>query len=376
LKILFVYEDERAKYLIEELKDNFPLIDILKIKIDLKKPYVWKNFTICFLEIISIMIRTGKISKLTARRLYYNAIRRPAFIQKLSSLVEKYVNSHIVKPDLILQWQGIFAPYTVAPKIPYALIIDNYTDPPNSPIQKDKLRGWSTFYDRSFFDFQKELYENAERIFTLSKWCKEGLSKEYGIDPLKVTAIGWGPAKDIVEPESFEKQERTILAIGNDYESKGIDILLETAKYLSDFRITIVGEDRAFKAASSIPKNVQIKKHLSNDDLVSQYLKSEFFFIFSKFDPSPHVLWEAQASGCVVIGFDAYGISEAITNKKTGLLLKTRKASSIAEEIRKLKLDDVLMKQIQKAAVQNYEKNGKWTKACMKLAENLTLNSE
>jgi glycosyltransferase involved in cell wall biosynthesis len=376
LKILFVYEDERAKYLIEELKDNFPLIDILKIKIDLKKPYVWKNFTICFLEIISIMIRTGKISKLNARRLYYNAIRRPAFIQKLSSLVEKYVNSHTAKPDLILQWQGIFAPYTVVPKIPYALIIDNYTDPPNSPIQKDKLRGWSTFYDRSFFDFQKELYENAERIFTLSKWCKEGLSKEYGIDPLKVTAIGWGPAKDIVEPESFEKQERTILAIGNDYESKGIDILLETAKYLSDFRITIVGEDRAFKAAFSIPKNVQIEKHLSNDDLVSQYLKSEFFFIFSKFDPSPHVLWEAQASGCVVIGFDAYGISEAITNKKTGLLLKTRKASSIAEEIRKLKLNDVLMKQIQKATVQNYEKNGTWTKACMKLAENLTLNSE
>ena len=64
--------------------------------------------------------------------LYYNSVRRPAFIKKLSFFVDEYVNSMSPKPALILQWQAIFAPYIGTSKIPFALIIDNYADPPDS----------------------------------------------------------------------------------------------------------------------------------------------------------------------------------------------------------------------------------------------------
>ena len=214
------------------------------------------------------------------------------------------------------------------------------------------------------------MYQNAEKVFTLSNWCKEGLSKEYGINADKILGIGWGPAKNLKANSDFDKEQKTILAIGQDYKAKGIDILLAAAKYLSDFKITIVGKDHSFKA-KEYPKNVFIYDHLTDSALENIYLKSEFFYIFSEFDPSPHVLWEAQASGCVIIGYDAYGISEAVVNNESGLLLKTREASVVAEEIRKLQTDQIRMKRMQKEAVENYQKNGTWVEVCNKLLQNL-----
>lgn len=369
-KILFVYEDKRVRYLIEELKNKIHLIDVFHVKINLKEPFFWINLLLCALEILYAGIKKGVFVKISRRMLYFNSTRRPNFIKKMSSKIEKHISSMTVKPDLILQWSSMFAPYIQTPKIPFALIIDNYADPPDSSIQKNKLRGWSTFYDGSFYEFQKELYCNAICIFTLSKWCKEGISNEYGIDPKKVIAIGWGPAKKIDANNSSEKEDRTILAVGNDYIAKGFDILLKSAEYLEDFSITIVGKDNAFKDLD-VPKNVQIKNYVSDETLINLYSKSELFFIFSKFDPSPHVLSEAQAYGCVIIGYDAYGISESVINNKTGILLKTRNPILVAEEIRKLYQDKIKLKRMRKAAVENYNKSGTWEGASQKIAKSL-----
>jgi glycosyltransferase involved in cell wall biosynthesis len=366
-RILFVYADNRAKYLLNELEHNNPRIDSFKIEIDVKKPFFLKNILLCIFEILFPTIKND--TPINKRMLYYNSVRRPDFIKRLSSLVEKHVNSMSSKPEMILQWQAIFAPYVKAPEIPFVLIIDNYTNPPDSANQKEKLRGWSTFYDKSFFAFQKELYNKAEKIFTLSKWCKEGLSREYGIDSEKIVSIGWGPAADVSVTNVGKKENKSIVAIGKDYRAKGIDILLEVAKYLPDFEISIIGKDPSFKP--TYPKNVNICDHLTNAALADIYQKSEFFFIFSEFDPSPHVIWEAQAFGCIIIGFDAYGISEAVANDKSGLLLKTRDPKTIAIEIRKLQTDDALMERMQNGALENYRKNGTWAEVSKKIIQNL-----
>jgi glycosyltransferase involved in cell wall biosynthesis len=278
-----------------------------------------------------------------------------------------------VKPDLILQLSSMFAPYVQTPSIPFTLIIDNYADRPNSPNQKNKLRGWSTLYDESYYRFQKQIYSNALRIFTLSKWCKEGLSREYNIEPEKIRPIGWGPGVAIdLAPRTSKKDQKTILCVGSDYIAKGFDVLVKSAKYLQDFSITIVGRDdrRVFKNLY-IPRNVKILNYVSDKKLSSLYSKSELFFILSKFDPSPLALWEAQAHGCVIIGYDAYGISEAVINNKTGILLKTRDPLLVAEEIRKLYREEGKIRSMGKAAIDNYKKNGTWKRVSKILAREL-----
>jgi glycosyltransferase involved in cell wall biosynthesis len=371
LKILFIYPDKRAVFLAEHLRQNFSKIQFLHVKIDLKNFFFIKNLFMSFINIISIE-RIKILSKIDTKFLYINTIRRPSYIRKLSSAVSACINSMNPKPDLILQWQAIFSPYVKKSNVPFALIIDNYADPPDSPNQKDELRAWSTIYKLNFYKLQKELYTNALCIFTLSKWCKEGLCREYGIDPQKVFAIGWGAAKKVEVNKFFKKDEKTILAIGTDYKAKGLDVLLEIANYLKEYKITIIGRDPKFRN-STPPKNVHILDRVSDEELTKLYSKSELFYIFSQFEPSAHVLWEAQGYGCVVIGYDSFGISEAVVDNVTGILLKTRDPILIAKKIRELYGERLGLKQMQKAAIRNYQLNGRWVNVSDKITQILKI---
>jgi len=378
LKILFVYEDERAEYLIDELKEHVDLIGILHLEWK-KELFFWVNLLLCALKIVQIMIKKHAWTRVSFGVLYHNAIRRLSYIKKMSSKIEKHIKAMKVRPDLVLQWSSMFAPYLNAPSVPFALIIDNYADPPNSSIKKDKLRWWSslhegsTLYDNSFYRLQKGLYSSSACVFTFTKWCERGLAKEYNIDPAKIVSVGWGPAAKI-EGRLFEKKPKTILAVGHDYLSKGFDILVRSAEYLTDFSITIVGKDsgRSFNGLN-IPENVNIMNYVSYKTLIRLYSESELFFLFTEFEPAGHVLWEAQAYGCVIIGYDAYGISEAVIHNKTGILLKTRDPVLIAEQIRKLYQDEIALARMRNSAFQNYIENGTWKVVSEKIKNRLEL---
>jgi glycosyltransferase involved in cell wall biosynthesis len=365
-RILFVYWDERGKYLADALQRNYYHVDVLRLKIDSKELFFWTNLLMCTLEIVNAMTRKGKFSLIGKKTLINNSTKRPQFTRRMSSKVERHVNSMPVKPDLIMQWSGLFAPYVDDPKNPFAVIIDNYSDPPNSLTNKNRIRGWNTIYDKSRFKFEEELFSKATYIFPFSKWAKNGLSNEYMLEADKIHSIGWGPCKRIKVEEIPLKEGKSILAIGTDYVAKGIDILIKCADYLKDFSITIVGKDNSFDKII-MPSNVKISGFMPDEKLVSLYKRSELFFIFSEFEPAGHVLWEAQACGCVIIGYDAYGISEAIINGETGLLLKTRNPKIVAENIRLLYQDASVLKRMQKAAIDNYMKYGTWDKVCEKI---------
>ena len=370
MKILFIYPDLRAIYLGEELKKKLPCMDFLQIRIKLSDPFFLKNFLICFFEMLIVKYKKDSYTKINFPTLYLNTVRRPNYVKKMSSAIAKYVKSMNPQPDLILQWQGIFKPYEEFPNVPYVLVIDNYADSPDSPNQKDSLRGWSTIYNKSFYQMQKELYDNSSSIFTLAKWCKEGVSREYGIAPRKVVAIGWGAAKKILISHDGIKKEKTILAVGSDYNGKGLDVLLKSAKYLDDFKITIVGKDTGFKDVR-VPENVRITDHISDQALINLYSESELFFAFSEFEPAGHVLWEAQAHGCVIIGYDAFGIAEAVVHNVSGILLKTRDPKIVSQEIRALYRGKGSLSQMRTAAIRNYQENGTWGGVSDKLIMNL-----
>jgi glycosyltransferase involved in cell wall biosynthesis len=94
-------------------------------------------------------------------------------------------------------------------------------------------------------------------------------------------------------------------------------------------------------------------------------------FLFSEFDAGSLVLWEAQAYGCAVIGYDAYAIPEAVADRETGILLKTRDPVSIAEAIKELYADDKV-RLMGRAAVDHYLRNGTWETVASRIISHLS----
>jgi glycosyltransferase involved in cell wall biosynthesis len=351
--ILFIYADKRALYLAQSLSKKLPL-KRCAVELNVKKPVFLKNL---FLSVFDVLKGKHLPDKISSRLFYYSALRRPSYIKTVSGSIAENVDFQ--KPNFIIQWGTIFASYVDYPVTPFALVIDNYMESPNSTTKNNRLRKWVSLYDNEFYSFQKQVFQNASLIFTLSKWCRGGLINEFNVAPEKVIAVGWGPAKEISLTLDSKKVPKTILAVGNDYRSKGIDVLLDCAPFLKDFQITIVGEDTSFKKIV-FPENVQVKGRLPDNELLELFKSSECFFIFSEFDPSPHVIWEAQASGCLIIGYDAYGIAESVINNQTGLLLQTRDPWEISQQIQKLYSDTSLVQSFRKAAIENYKSNGTW----------------
>jgi glycosyltransferase involved in cell wall biosynthesis len=269
----------------------------------------------------------------------------------------------------------MFAPYLKTQVRPYVLYIDNYPDPPNSVGQKDRLNDWTIpKYQRSFYEFEKELFANAQHIFTFSRWCRDGIIRDYGIDASKVIAVGWGPGMLVPAPGYSKKIPKSILAVGNNFRVKGFDILLHCAELLPDFKVTIAGKD-TFPKHVHIPTNVTMLGMASNGILRELYSKSELLFLFSEFEAAGRVLWEAQAHGCAVVGYDAYGIAEAVANNETGILLKTRDPIPIAKAIKQLYENDKV--QIMgRAAVNHYLRNGTWETVASKILSHLATSTD
>lgn len=364
-RALFVYYDNRGRYLLNELRNRIKVLDDLNFGISRKDPIMWMN-------LFSSMLENHTFGR---RRLWTALARRPSFRRHQSLRVEKHIQALRPKPDLVIQWLGLFASYLETPLTPYVLITDNYPDPPGSAVQKNKLRDWTIpKYQQSFYEFEKELFVNARYVFTFSRWCRDGIVREYEIDASKVIAVGWGPGMLVPTPGYFEKLPRSILAVGNDFRAKGFDVLLNCAELLPNFKVTIVGKDR-FSKHVHIPTNVTVLGHVSLDTLRELYSKSELLFLFSEFEPDGHVLWEAQAHGCAVVGYDAYGISEAVAGNETGILLKTRDPMSIAKAIKGLYEDDKV-RVMGRTAVDHYLRNGTWGNVASKILLHLMTSTD
>jgi glycosyltransferase involved in cell wall biosynthesis len=348
LFIAAITPDQRANYFFEGLKQNFD-VESLTVEVSSKEFFFWKNIFMTALELSWSALKNGHLPKISRISLLSNAYRRPQMVKKLSKKATNFVKSLNKKPDVIIQSAGMFK--IEASSLPYVNMIDNYAVSPSSKkYQNESLRNWNSIYDEKLYLFQKELFSNAKYIFTFSKWCKDSLNTDYGIEDSKIIAMGWGPAKH-VDPKITAKRPKSILGLLDS--AKGGDLLLGCARFLPDFSFKILG-----KRQDDAPENVTFLGHVSDEELINEYQKAQFFFIFSEFDPSPHVVWEAQAHGCIIIGYDAFGISEAVIKGQTGILLKTRDAYEIAQAINQLLTKDLL--QMQRAAIDNYFKNGTW----------------
>ncbi len=177
-------------------------------------------------------------------------------------------------------------------------------------------------------------------------------------------------------PKLSNSDTKTVITVGKLDAQKGYDMLVEAwaivAKKHPDWTLNIFGtgewNEKIGNRISDLNMLDQIKLRGVTNDVLSEYSKSAFYVMSSRYEGLPMVLIEAMTCGLPVVSFDCeYGPSEIITNNLDGFLVENGNIVQLAEKICILIEDDALRKKMGKLALQkvkNFSKESimaQWT---------------
>lgn len=148
--------------------------------------------------------------------------------------------------------------------------------------------------------------------------------------PYTVIHNGYDPEKwkntSIKIPNSFI----TVAAgLQNPYrvKLKGVDLIIEAARYFPDARFTIIGWPDA--NIPDKPSNITVHSFVPNNQLKDFYSSHQFYIQISMSEGFPNTLCEAMLSGCIPIGSNVGGIPDIIDD--TGFILYKRDVEKLKE---------------------------------------------
>jgi len=187
------------------------------------------------------------------------------------------------------------------------------------------------------------VFKKAAAVIMVSSVLKDLADKNLGFDS-KTRVISNGVALDKVRSE-YEGAERvqgkTILSASYLIPRKGIEFNLRAVSRLAvkypEIRYKIIGggpeTDRLKKLASELDLagRVEFLGHLSNVEVMKHVAETDVFSLPSWNEAFGVVYIEAMAHGKPVIGCKGEGVEDVVEHGKTGLLVKPRDVSSLAE---------------------------------------------
>lgn len=198
--------------------------------------------------------------------------------------------------------------------------------------------GWNRLSKQSIAEanaIEQEAIDNCKCIISCAEKTKEAINKFYKVEIAKLKMVPLGANLD--EAPSHEEVLRNInnrsktkcklLFVGVEWERKGADIVLETAKILAgrglDIEVNMCG---LRKVQKPLPKYVVnygfLNKANKNDYLLLKklFLESHFLFVPSRAEAYGLVFCEASAHGLPTISHKIGGLTTTIVNGINGQL--------------------------------------------------------
>lgn len=168
--------------------------------------------------------------------------------------------------------------------------------------------------------------KRASRILVNSQYSKLIVDRAYQVDT-KINYLGVDIA--FFKPLTLKK-ENIVLTVGNFSLHKGHDFIIRSlSKIPSQNRpkLVIIGQagvekNYLLKLASSLDINLQLFEDISEEKLLIWYNKAQIFVYATINEPFGLVLLEAAACGLPIVAVDEGGVSEIITSRKIGTLVK------------------------------------------------------
>ena len=226
----------------------------------------------------------------------------------------------------------------------------------------------------------------ADVVILLCTEARNDVITRYGCPPEKIEVIPSAvdferfASVKTAQNSSVEDQELIITFVGRLTESKGLHYLIKAIKHLktssnelTSFKVIIAGDGPLKKELENIIHKsglsdiVSLPGHIT--EIESLLASTRIFILPSLYEGFPLALLEAMASGCAVIGSDAGGIPDIITNAKTGFIVNRGDFRALAERIRLLLSDIELREKLGKSGREHVHKKFRWVNTARSISQ-------
>lgn len=193
---------------------------------------------------------------------------------------------------------------------------------------------------------ERDVYERAQHIFTMSEWARTSVIDDYGIAPERVTATGAG-ANMIPAPQEVSAPTAPVaLFVGRVFDRKGGPTLLsawsDVARELPEAQLWIAGTREEPRREGQITWHGAV----SADALRALYRRASLLVLPTMYDMSPHVLREALAYELPCVTTTVGGIPEIVRDGVDSLLVAPGDAAALAIALVKLLRDPALAREM------------------------------
>jgi glycosyltransferase involved in cell wall biosynthesis len=304
--------------------------------------------------------------------------KNPWAFQARSRIAHRLVDQAKEEIDVVIQRQGLSAPFIGRPFKPYAIYTDyttklgdahNYTNFRNSFPRNRREQ-------EAFYRLEGETYRQAGRVFTYNELVRRSMIEDYGVAPEKAINVGVGVCIEPLDP-AIEKRydSRQIVFIGNDsaFIRKGVPNLLAgfalVQKAIPDAQLLLIGLNPERIPAQAGVVNLGVihdRQHLR------QVLQDAAIYAMTPLiDPSPGVIREAMAMKLPVVASNVDGIPEMVLDGKTGYLVPPEKPEQLAEALITLLQDENKMSQMGECGYARVQQYFTWDRVLSKVETHL-----
>lgn len=219
-------------------------------------------------------------------------------------------------------------------------------------------------------NYERKVLKNAKRVFGISEKVAATVRDAYGIN-----AIANFPGFNIKEFNDFDQKDDQIITLSMWDRKRKVELYLEIARLLPDFKFLILGNWRDanyFKEINErvdIPENLSFVKNIPEEQLKDIFHKTKFSirFGFGEYGIGTSVMESISYSVPPIINSDL-GTSDLITNYTPELIVNEIDPRNIADLIRNLNKKETFEK-LQSKLIKMSTENS-WQSHSLKLIEN------
>ena len=215
-----------------------------------------------------------------------------------------------------------------------------------------------TFKNKKLFDIEKKIFEISDLIICITNELKNKIIDIFEINSQKIRVIPDAVRDDWlnIKPEKGEY----ILYVGSLKKWKGVHILIEAMKYLSEEKLLIVGDGEELNKLEKITEKEKLQNrvrfvgHILHSEVTKFLTKAKVLVLpniednldSSSFFTSPLKLFEYMATGIPIVASDIKSLKEILKHEENAYLVKPGDPVALAEGIRKVLSDENLRNKI------------------------------
>jgi glycosyltransferase involved in cell wall biosynthesis len=308
----------------ELLIQNFPEFELTVIDVSGSIP--WWNLLAFF-----HCMRLYGFSILTGKRALTNCYRRtPYYFTRIRNIVRKKYASTPFR--FTLQTQSLFD--LSLPGTPHFV----YTDHTHLANKGYPAFNPARLYAQSWIDCEKEIYQHATLVFTMSSNIQESIIRDYSCarDKVKIIYCGANVSAQREEQLSDDRyRSKNILFAGVDWERKGGKELVAAFRKVKeahpDASLTIVG-----CGPRVLLPGVHVKGWLAPEQVKTNFEQASVFCLPTRIEPFGVVFLEAMAHKLPVIATGIGAIPDFVMDGENGFLVQPDNIDQLADRIIKL----------------------------------------